>query len=59
MIGSLVAGATLLRGQGLDRGQTTTERIYHILGVPYRSGSLYPGNENDAKPIATCICSSG
>jgi arginase len=49
LIGSVVAGAALLRGQGLDRGQTTTERTHHILGVPYRSGSLYPGNENDAQ----------
>jgi arginase len=23
--------------------------IYHLLGVPLRSGSLYPGSENDAK----------
>jgi len=25
-----------------------TDRTYRILGVPLRSGSLYPGNENDA-----------
>ena len=25
------------------------ERTYHILGVPLRTGSLYPGNENDAQ----------
>ncbi len=25
------------------------ERIYHVLGVPLRTGSLYPGNENDAQ----------
>jgi arginase len=24
-------------------------RTYHILGVPLRTGSLYPGNENDAQ----------
>jgi len=24
-------------------------RIYHVLGVPLRTGSLYPGNENDAQ----------
>ena len=29
----------------LDR----TERTYYVLGVPLRSGSLYPGNENDAQ----------
>jgi arginase len=26
-----------------------TERTYHILGVPLRTGSLYPGSENDAE----------
>jgi arginase len=26
-----------------------TERTYHVLGVPLRTGSLYPGNENDAQ----------
>jgi hypothetical protein len=26
-----------------------TERTYHILGIPLRTGSLYPGNENDAQ----------
>jgi len=26
-----------------------TERTYHVLGVPLRAGSLYPGNENDAQ----------
>jgi arginase len=25
------------------------ERTYHVLGVPLRTGSLYPGNENDAQ----------
>src|SRR5947209_7693570 len=25
------------------------QRTYHILGVPLRTGSLYPGNENDAQ----------
>jgi arginase family enzyme len=25
------------------------ERAYHVLGVPLRTGSLYPGNENDAQ----------
>jgi arginase len=27
----------------------SAERIYHVLGVPLRTGSLYPGNENDAQ----------
>lgn len=26
-----------------------SERTYHLLGVPLRSGSLYPGSENDAR----------
>ena len=25
------------------------ERTYHLLGVPLRTGSLYPGSENDAQ----------
>ncbi len=25
------------------------ERTYHVLGVPLRTGSLFPGNENDAQ----------
>jgi arginase len=27
----------------------TSERTYHVLGVPLRTGSLYPGSENDAQ----------
>lgn len=26
-----------------------TDRTYHVLGVPLRTGSLYPGTENDAQ----------
>jgi arginase len=26
-----------------------SERTYHVLGVPLRTGSLYPGSENDAQ----------
>ena len=26
------------------------DRTYHILGIPLRTGSVYPGSENDAKP---------
>jgi arginase family enzyme len=26
-------------------------RTYHLFGVPLRTGSLYPGNENDARPL--------
>lgn len=29
---------------------STARSTYHILGVPLRSGSLYPGSENDAQP---------
>ena len=25
------------------------ERTYHVLGIPLRTGSLYPGSENDAQ----------
>ena len=28
----------------------TTTRTYRVLGVPFRTGSLYPGSENDAQP---------
>lgn len=30
--------------------ERTLERTYHLLGVPFRPGSLYPGSENDAQP---------
>ena len=30
-------------------GSGTAERTYRVLGVPLRSGSLYPGTENDAQ----------
>jgi arginase len=30
-------------------GSGMSERTYRVLGVPLRSGSLYPGNENDAQ----------
>jgi arginase len=29
---------------------TAVDRTYHVLGVPLRTGSLYPGSENDAQP---------
>ncbi len=43
------------RSLALRPGETMPEhshqngRTYHVLGVPLRSGSLYPGNENDAQ----------
>jgi arginase len=50
LIGSTAAASTtIFRGQTLGRGKTMSERTYHILGVPLRSGSLYPGSENDAQ----------
>jgi arginase len=42
----------LLAGQAMLGGQMTTgvaERTLHVFGVPLRSGSLLPGNENDAQ----------
>jgi arginase len=42
----------LLAGQATLGGQMTTgvaERTFHVFGVPLRSGSLLPGNENDAQ----------
>ena len=39
-----------LASRAMSRPSDTTERTYHILGIPLRTGSLYPGNENDAQP---------
>lgn len=33
----------------MSEKQIQDERIYHLFGVPLRSGSLYPGSENDAQ----------
>jgi arginase len=56
IISTAVAASTRLFPQwNRDRGETTpepkesTDRTYHILGVPLRTGSLYPGSENDAQ----------
>jgi arginase len=44
---ALVATGALTRvGFGVE---ANTRRVYRVLGVPLRSGSLYPGNENDAQ----------
>ena len=32
-----------------SNARTAGDRTYHVLGVPLRTGSLYPGNENDAR----------
>lgn len=34
----------------MDDASQRGERTYHVLGVPLRTGSLYPGSENDAQP---------
>lgn len=50
LIGS--AAATLEGSLPLARisqGNAEAKRTYRVLGVPLRSGSLYPGNENDAQ----------
>ena len=36
-------------GEMMPQHSHQNERTYHVLGVPLRSGSLYPGNENDAQ----------
>jgi arginase len=33
----------------MSRRSDDSERTYHIVGVPLRSGSVYPGSENDAQ----------
>jgi arginase len=33
----------------MNTTQTRNEPTYHVLGVPLRTGSLYPGSENDAQ----------
>jgi len=48
--GSLAAAASMAtRGEAQFEHTNQIECTYHILGVPLRSGSLYPGNENDAQ----------
>jgi arginase len=37
------------KGETMSEHPDQTERTYHILGVPLRTGSLYPGSENDAE----------
>lgn len=39
---SAASASALMRGE-------VAGRTYHVLGVPLRSGSLYPGSENDAQ----------
>ena len=42
----LLAGHAML---GREATAEVTERTFHVFGVPLRSGSLVPGNENDAQ----------
>jgi arginase len=53
LIGTATAiGVPLLVSPQQSHGDTkpdVAERTYHVLGVPLRSGSLVPGNENDAQ----------
>ncbi len=46
---SLTASSTVA-SNAMAQPSNSTERTFHILGVPLRTGSLYPGNENDAQP---------
>lgn len=52
LIGTTAAtGMWRCAGQTRGQAEKMPERTYHILGVPLRSGSLYPGSENDAQPF--------
>ena len=46
--GGMCAALPALAPQGMDLLLITEPRVYDIFGVPFRSGSLYPGTENDA-----------
>ena len=50
--GSAGLGAVVrnsLSSGAMARWSVPNGRTFHILGVPLRTGSLYPGNENDAQ----------
>lgn len=50
LIGSAAAAfGGVLPLAGVSQSNATGMRTYRVLGVPLRSGSLYPGNENDAQ----------
>ena len=50
LIGSAVAAVGGgLHLAGVSQGNARATQTYRVLGVPLRSGSLYPGNENDAQ----------
>lgn len=39
-----------LAGQRMEVLSALEQRVYNVVGVPLRTGSLYPGSENDALP---------
>src|SRR4029077_4510243 len=41
--------AAVTAGGRMSGPSDPSQRTYRVLGVPLRSGSLYPGNENDAQ----------
>ncbi len=45
----LLASATVGLSASASEPVPVRERVYHVLGVPLRTGSLYPGNEDDAQ----------
>jgi arginase len=49
LIGSMAAAFGVLPLRGDSQTDAKGTRPYRVLGVPLRSGSLYPGNENDAQ----------
>jgi len=44
----MCAALPVLAGGGIEMLPQPAQRIYDIFGVPLRTGSLYPGTENDA-----------
>ena len=45
----LLSGQTSIDGVAMTSQPSRLDRTYHILGIPLRSGSFFPGNENDAQ----------
>ncbi len=49
MLGAGLTAVGRQRDSGPSESARSVQRTYHVLGVPLRSGSLYPGNEDDAQ----------
>src|SRR5690242_406323 len=49
MLGASLTAAARQRDSRDSQSARAAPRTYHVLGVPLRSGSLYPGNEDDAQ----------